>query len=85
MVTQNRNPDTTFRKTTLDSGIRVVTSEMPHARSVSVGIFIGVGSRYETAEQAGISHFIEHLVSRAPVDGLRQSRSAKPSRGSAAC
>ena len=61
-MTQNRNPDTTFRKTTLDSGIRVVTSEMPHARSVSVGIFIGVGSRYETAEQAGISHFIEHLV-----------------------
>ena len=61
-MTQTGSPDTTFRKTTLDSGIRVVTSEMPHARSVSVGIFIGVGSRYETAEQAGISHFIEHLV-----------------------
>jgi len=35
---------------------------MPHTRSVSVCIFIGVGSRYETETQAGISHFIEHLL-----------------------
>jgi len=34
---------------------------MPHTRSVSIGIFTGVGSRYETDAQAGISHFIEHL------------------------
>jgi len=34
---------------------------MPHTRSVSICIFIGVGSRYETEPQAGISHFIEHL------------------------
>jgi predicted Zn-dependent peptidase len=34
---------------------------MPHTRSVSIGIFIGVGSRYETEPEAGISHFIEHL------------------------
>ncbi len=34
---------------------------MPHTRSVSICIFIGVGSRYETEAQAGISHFIEHL------------------------
>ncbi|GAH47075.1 unnamed protein product [marine sediment metagenome] len=34
---------------------------MPHTRSVSVCIFIGVGSRYETESQAGVSHFIEHL------------------------
>ena len=35
---------------------------MPHTRSVSIGIFIGTGSRYEPDAQAGISHFIEHLL-----------------------
>jgi predicted Zn-dependent peptidase len=34
---------------------------MPHTRAVSIGFFIGTGSRYETDSQAGISHFIEHL------------------------
>jgi predicted Zn-dependent peptidase len=37
---------------------------MPHTRSVSICIFIGVGSRYETEPQAGTSHFIEHLCFR---------------------
>jgi predicted Zn-dependent peptidase len=50
-----------YRKTTLDNGLRLVTASMPHTRSVSIGFFIGAGSRYETDEQAGISHFIEHL------------------------
>jgi predicted Zn-dependent peptidase len=40
---------------------------MPHTRSVSICIFIGVGSRYETEPQAGISHFIEHLCFRGTV------------------
>jgi predicted Zn-dependent peptidase len=35
---------------------------MPHTRSVSICVFIGVGSRYETKRQAGVSHFIEHLM-----------------------
>ena len=51
-----------FRKTALGNGIRVVSAEMPHARSVSVSVFLGVGSRCETAEQAGLSHFLEHMV-----------------------
>ena len=50
-----------YRKTTLDNGLRLVTAAMPHTRSVSIGFFIGAGSRYETDEQAGISHFTEHL------------------------
>ena len=50
-----------YEKTTLPNGLRVVTSAMPHTRSVCICIFIGVGSRYELAEQAGISHFIEHV------------------------
>jgi len=50
------------QKTTLDNGLRVITANMPHTRSVSISIFIGAGSRYETESQAGVSHFIEHLL-----------------------
>ena len=48
--------------TTLANGVRVITEVMPHVRSVSVGVWIGTGSRRETAEQNGISHFIEHML-----------------------
>ena len=47
---------------TLPNGIRIVTEQMPHVRSVSLGIWIGTGSRRENAEENGISHFIEHMV-----------------------
>jgi predicted Zn-dependent peptidase len=50
-----------YQKVTLDNGLRLVTAAMPHTRSVSVSFFIGTGSRFETDEQAGVSHFIEHL------------------------
>ena len=42
--------------------MRVLTGTMPHTRSVSISVFVGAGSRYEQADRAGISHFIEHLV-----------------------
>jgi predicted Zn-dependent peptidase len=48
--------------TTLANGLRVITEAMPHVRSVSVGIWIGSGSRRESAEQNGLSHFIEHML-----------------------
>jgi predicted Zn-dependent peptidase len=51
-----------IESTTLSNGIRVITECMPHMRSVSVGFWIGTGSRRETAEQNGISHFIEHML-----------------------
>src|SRR4030066_1456308 len=50
-----------YQKTTLDNGLRIVTSTMPHPRAVCVSMFIGAGSRYELPEQAGLSHFVEHL------------------------
>ena len=53
--------DQTYRKTTLDSGLRVITCNMPHTRSASMIILVGTGSRYEADNEAGISHFIEHL------------------------
>jgi predicted Zn-dependent peptidase len=40
----------------------IATAEMPHMTSVSVGLWIGVGSRYEPAEMNGVCHFIEHLL-----------------------
>jgi len=51
-----------YQKTTLNNSLRIITSTMPHTRSVCIGIFIGTGSRYETNPEAGISHFIEHLL-----------------------
>ena len=44
------------------NGIRVVTESMPYVRSVSLGIWIGSGSRAERGPENGISHFIEHMV-----------------------
>ena len=52
----------TFQKTVLDNGLRVVSCEMPHTRSVAISLFVGVGSRYESDDEAGLSHFIEHMV-----------------------
>ena len=51
-----------IESTTLANGVRVITEQMPHVRSVSLGIWIGTGSRSEAPEQNGISHFIEHMV-----------------------
>jgi predicted Zn-dependent peptidase len=62
MTTKSVETRGAFVKSTLDNGLRVVTCEMPHTRSVSIGIFVGVGSRYEPDEQAGTSHLIEHLL-----------------------
>ncbi len=50
------------QKTTLDNGLRILTTRMPHTRSVGIGIFTGVGSRYERENERGISHFIEHMM-----------------------
>jgi len=50
-----------YNKIVLDNGLRVITSTMPHSRSVCIVILIGAGSCYENKEEAGISHFAEHL------------------------
>lgn len=51
-----------YKKTTLPNGLRVITSSMPHTRSVSVCFYIAVGSRYEDKKLGGVSHFVEHLL-----------------------
>ena len=51
-----------YEITTLDNGIRVITETVNHVQFFSMGIWVGVGSRYETEAQWGITHFIEHMM-----------------------
>jgi predicted Zn-dependent peptidase len=44
------------------TGVRVVTEEVPSVRSVALGLWVRTGSRDETPAQAGVSHFLEHLL-----------------------
>jgi predicted Zn-dependent peptidase len=56
------NASRNIRKTVLSNGLLVLTERMPHLRSVSMGAWVGSGSRDEEAEVNGISHFVEHMV-----------------------
>src|SRR6266545_5578887 len=51
-----------YQVTPLKNGLTVATAQMPHMASVSLGLWVGVGGRYESAELNGVSHFIEHLL-----------------------
>ncbi len=51
-----------YQRSVLGNGLRILTQEMPGARSVAVGLFVGVGSRHEDEAHAGLSHLLEHLV-----------------------
>jgi predicted Zn-dependent peptidase len=50
------------RRETLPNGLRLVTESMPHVRSVSIGVWLTLGSRHEPPEHAGIAHFVEHML-----------------------
>jgi predicted Zn-dependent peptidase len=51
-----------IHKTRLENGIKVITEEMNDVESISIGIWVNIGSRDETSPRNGISHFIEHLL-----------------------
>ncbi|MDB6112438.1 MAG: Peptidase domain protein [Pedosphaera sp.] len=51
-----------YKVSKLNNGLTVATSEMPHMSSVSLGLWVGVGGRYEPAKLNGVCHFIEHLL-----------------------
>src|SRR5437879_7988607 len=51
-----------FCRTRLESGLRVVTERLPALRAGAVGFWVATGSRDETDELAGASHFLEHLL-----------------------
>jgi predicted Zn-dependent peptidase len=67
-----RDGQSMYHVTQLNNGLTVATAEMPHMMSVSVGLWLGVGSRFEPAPLNGVCHFIEHLLFK----GTKQ-RSAK--------
>src|SRR3990172_3538622 len=52
----------TWEISQLDGGLRVVTTPMPTAQSVSVNVFVGAGSRGEDQRTKGLAHFLEHMV-----------------------
>lgn len=59
----SREPDgSVVKRTVLPGGLRVITEQVPGVRSVTVGIWAGVGSRDETPAMAGSAHFLEHLL-----------------------
>ena len=50
------------RSTTLDNGMTVITDDMPHLESASLGIWVKAGSRSESLEEHGVSHVLEHMA-----------------------
>jgi len=55
-----------YKKTKLKNGLRIVTAPMENTETATVVVMVGVGSRYESEKEAGLSHFIEHMFSKAP-------------------
>ncbi|MEW5974536.1 MAG: pitrilysin family protein [Acidobacteriota bacterium] len=51
-----------IRKEVLSNGLTILTEQMPHVRSISMGVWLKVGSRCETPDVNGVAHFIEHLL-----------------------
>jgi predicted Zn-dependent peptidase len=51
-----------YQLSKLSNGTRLATFEMPHMQSVALGVWAGVGGRFETKSMSGISHFLEHLM-----------------------
>ena len=48
--------------TTCQNGVRIVSEHIPYTRSISIGVWVDAGSRYELPEENGITHFIEHML-----------------------
>lgn len=48
--------------TTLENGLTVVSEQMPHLQTATVGVWVGVGARDERADQNGVSHLLEHMA-----------------------
>ncbi|MEQ9814157.1 MAG: pitrilysin family protein [Azospirillaceae bacterium] len=62
MTTEHIDTPDNTRVTELDNGLRVVSAHMPHAASVSLGIWVGAGTRAEAAADNGVAHLLEHMA-----------------------
>ncbi|MDL1898055.1 insulinase family protein, partial [Anaerolineae bacterium CFX7] len=54
--------ESAYQKFILDNGARLVVTELPHTRSVTLMMYMSTGARYEAARVSGVSHFIEHML-----------------------
>ena len=61
-----------IRKDRLPNGLTILSESLPHLRSVALGMWLTRGSRHETGEECGLSHFLEHLLFKGT-----ETRSAK--------
>src|SRR5699024_11880260 len=67
-ITQHMEEKNAVKKTTLDNGLTIVTEHTPAVKSVSVGIWAKTGSRNETEQQSGVTHFLEHMLFKGTKD-----------------
>jgi predicted Zn-dependent peptidase len=67
-----KEKESMFQKISLANGLRIVCETIPHVHSVSMGVWVGTGSRYEDFFYNGISHFVEHMLFKGT-----KTRSAK--------
>jgi predicted Zn-dependent peptidase len=51
-----------IRKIVLSNGVRIVLERIPYVRSASLGLYMDVGSRNETSQESGLTHFVEHML-----------------------
>ena len=56
-----------YKKTILDNGVTVISEEMNSVRSVSIGIWIKIGGRFENDTEHGLAHFLEHMIFKGTV------------------
>ncbi|MGZ8372532.1 MAG: insulinase family protein, partial [Rhodoplanes sp.] len=52
----------TVEVTRLPSGLVVITDDMPHLETASLGVWVNCGSRHERSDEHGVSHFLEHMA-----------------------
>lgn len=57
-----------YKKTKLKNGVRIITNSMPKMRSISLGLWVKVGGRFESQENKGSAHFIEHMLFKGSRD-----------------
>jgi predicted Zn-dependent peptidase len=57
-----------YKKTLLDNGLKIIAHRMPQRQSLALGIWINVGGRYESSQNKGISHYLEHLLFKGSKD-----------------
>lgn len=51
-----------IQQTTLENGVRIISEHIPYVESIALGVWVGVGAKYEQPEEYGVTHFIEHML-----------------------